>query len=403
MLRFISNRIRKGQKGSFSATVSMITVTSVAFGMVVLILSVFILEGFKANVLTQLFSAEGHIKVSSYDANTYSEESPIKQSSEFYHHATEIDGLSHIQSFANKSGLIKTESAVEGVLVKGVGVDFNRSIFEKNIQKGTFLNVNDSNYVKEIVLSETIATKLKLSVGDDLYLFFIQDKPKERKLKVVGIYNTFIGEFDSKVVLCDIKMIQKLNHWSDTLIGGYDVFLTNLDHLPKVSEAVYDQMDYDLQLEKITARFPHIFDWLTLLNKNVVVFVIIIFVIAAFNMLSTMYILMMERANMIGMFKAMGAMPILIRKVFWYYGLSLGFKGIVIGNVIALLLCAVQYYFRLFPLDPESYYMDAVPILWDWSAWVMINVLVSVLIALIVFFPTYLITRMNALKVIKFD
>jgi len=405
LLRFISQRLRKGQKASFSSIVSTITVVSITLGTMILILSVTILEGFKATILEKLFSVEGHIKVSAYDANQYTEHKPIRLHSALYDNATTLEGIEHIQTFANKSALIKTDNAVEGVVVKGVSSDFYLDKFKSNIVgDGRFLAFPESGkYSNEVMISRVIADKLSLHVGDDLYLFFIQDKPKERKLKVCGIYSTFIEEFDAKVVLCDLALLQKLNKWGDTLVGGYDVFLSDFSSLETSGDRVYDLMDYDLQMDKVTNLFPHIFDWLALLNKNVTVFIMIIFVIASFNMLSTMYILMMERASMIGLFQAMGAKNTLIQKIFWFHGLSLAVKGIVLGNIIGLGLCALQYYLRIISLDPVNYYMDFVPIKWDWMMIFLINIVVLLLINGIILIPSYLITKMNPIKVIKFN
>lgn len=404
MLRFISKRLRKGQKASFSSIVSTITVISITFGTMILILSVTILEGFKGTVLEKLFSVEGHLKVSAYDANQYIEQNPILLHSELYDNASSLEGVEHIQSFANKSALIKTDDAVEGVVVKGISTDFYLDNFKQNIlDGGSFLNFSETNYSSDIMISQQLANKLSLSIGDDIYLFFIQDRPKERKLNICGIYRTYIEDFDDKVVLCDLALLQKLNKWGDTLVGGYDVFLSDFSQLKQGGELIYDKMDYNLQMDKVTNLFPHIFDWLTLLNKNVIVFIIIIFVIASFNMLSTMYILMMERANMIGLFKVMGAKNSQIQRIFWYHGLSLALKGMIIGNIIGLALCAIQYYTHIIPLEPENYYMDYVPIKWDWVMILFINFLICLLINIIILIPSYLITRMNIIKAVKFN
>ncbi len=370
----------------------------------ILILSVTILEGFKGTVLEKLFSVEGHLKVSAYDANQYIEQNPILLHSELYDNASSLEGVEHIQSFANKSALIKTDDAVEGVVVKGISTDFYLDNFKQNIlDGGSFLNFSETNYSSDIMISQQLANKLSLSIGDDIYLFFIQDRPKERKLNICGIYRTYIEDFDDKVVLCDLALLQKLNKWGDTLVGGYDVFLSDFSQLKQGGELIYDKMDYNLQMDKVTNLFPHIFDWLTLLNKNVIVFIIIIFVIASFNMLSTMYILMMERANMIGLFKVMGAKNSQIQRIFWYHGLSLALKGMIIGNIIGLALCAIQYYTHIIPLEPENYYMDYVPIKWDWVMILFINFLICLLINIIILIPSYLITRMNIIKAVKFN
>ncbi|GAB3819458.1 hypothetical protein GCM10028895_17930 [Pontibacter rugosus] len=261
----------------------------------------------------------------------------------------------------------------------------------------------DSVSSKDVLLSQKIATKLKLNVGDEAIFYFIQNPPRARKLKVKGIYNTGLEEFDEVFVIGDLQLIRELNNWPDSLVGGVEIVLNDFDKIDQAADQVFEQMHYDLQLEKITDRHAQLFDWLKLLRKNVIIFLVLIIFVATFNMVSTVFIMIIERINMIGVLKAVGATDAQIRKVFYFRGLQLTIKGMVWGNIIGLGFCALQYYFELIPLDPENYYMDRVPISWNVGVILLLNVLTIVLTMLAILVPAAMIARIKPVKAIKFD
>jgi lipoprotein-releasing system permease protein len=399
---FISKRIRDTRSATFTATVIKIAIGSIAMGLAVMIVSFAILEGFRNTIQSKIFSFGAHIQVTRYNFSSAYEESPVSLQTHIYQEANQVRGVAHIQQYSLKPALLKTENEVQGVVLKGVATDFNLPVFEQNMLEGRFINWADTA-VEEMVISKILARQLNLKLDDQVWLYFLQNPPRFRNLKVVGIYETGLEEYDERMILGDIKLIQDLNDWSDSLAGGFEVFVEDFAQLDQTAERVYDAMDYDLTVEKITDRQPQLFDWLTLLTRNVKIFLVLILVVACFNMISTLLIMIMERTNMIGLFKALGATNWQIRKIFIYNGVRLILYGMLIGNALGLGFCAIQYYFRPLPLDQENYYMSYVPIYWDWGIIVLLNVLTLITTSLVLIVPTLLITRIKPISAIKFD
>ncbi len=311
--------------------------------------------------------------------------------------------ISNISTYSLKAGLIKTNEEVLGTILKGVDSDFDIATFGKNITKGRFIHFGDSTGAKEIVVSEKIAKKLRLKIEDDITVFFVQNPPRIRKLKVTGLFNTGMEEFDEAYMIGDINLIRRVNNWDSTVAGGYEIMIKDFDKLEVAADTVFAHMDYDLGLEKITDRYITVFDWLILLDQNVVIFLILIIVVAGFNMISSLFIMIMERTQMIGILKALGAGNQLIMKIFFVRGIKLIGYGLLIGNALAAIFCGLQYYFHLLPLDPENYYMNSVPIEWSWQVWLYTNVLLSSFMALVVFLPCMAIARIKPIRAIRFD
>ncbi len=403
---FIARRIQHTTGKSFSATVASIGIASIAMGLAVMIISFAILGGFKKNIQEKIFSFGAHLQVSQFNLNNSFEESPISVNTELYQEYQQIPEISHIQVYSHKAGLLKTEEELAGVMLKGVGRDFNKDVFEQNMVEGRFISFPDTTYSREIIVSRKIANQLRLKVDDSVLLYFVQgtqSRPRVRRLSVSGIYQTGMEEFDESIVVGDIRLIQRLNDWSDTLVGGYEIYLKNFKDLETGADKVYDLMDYDMKVEKITDKFIQIFDWLSLLNRNVAIFLGLILFVACFNMVAILLILIMERTQMIGILKSVGATQQQVRKIFLMSGIQLIVKGLIWGNLIGIGFCALQYYFKLIPLDVEAYYMDWVPISWDWPLIILLNIVVVVLVTLVLMIPTIIISRINPVQALRFD
>ncbi|MDX5422553.1 MAG: FtsX-like permease family protein [Hymenobacteraceae bacterium] len=365
-----------------------------------MIVSFAILEGFRDEIREKIFSFGAHLQVSKYDTNNSYEGAPVSRDIGV---TEDIAGIKKIQPFARKTAIIKTDEEVLGVVLKGVGEDYDLSAMQQNLKGGSLITFNDTTSSKEVLLSQSVASKLRLNVGDEAIFYFIQNPPRARKLQVKGIFNTGLEEFDEVFVIGDIELIRELNNWPDTLVGGIEIVLKNFDQIDRVADEVFEQMHYDLQLEKITDRHAQLFDWLKLLRKNVIIFLVLIVFVATFNMVSTVFIMIIERINMIGVLKALGATDAQIRKVFYFRGLSLTLKGMLWGNIIGLGFCAIQYYFELIPLDPENYYMDRVPISWNVGVIIALNVITLLLTMLAILIPAAMVARIKPVKAIKFD
>jgi lipoprotein-releasing system permease protein len=402
---FISKRIRKGDRKAFSTTVSRIAVVTVALGIAVVIVSFAVLEGFKREIREKIFSLGGHLQVTMADNRESYEENPFSINTYLHHHWEELSDVQHLQHYMHKAGLLQTKDEVMGVLMKGVGADYDLSRLSKNLVEGSVFSKQDTGTTpsREVILSEKIATTLQLSVGDSVLMYFVQNPPRFRKLAVRGIYKTGLEEFDEKIIIGDIRLIRQLNQWGDTLVGGYEIFVQDFDKIDRAHKQVFDAMEYDMQVEKITDKYPQVFDWLVLLDRNVLVFLVIILLVASFNMVSSIFIMIMERTSMIGLLKAMGATNVQVRNIFLYNGIIIIGQGLLIGNVVGLGFCFLQAHFRWFPLDPENYYMDSVPVWIDWSTIFALNLLTFAVIALVLFLPIIIISYIRPVKSIRFS
>jgi len=404
---FISKRISSTdsiQKGAFSSIIHRIAIISIGLGLAVIIISFAVLFGFQNTVKEKLFSFSSHLQVTKFTLSHSLEEIPISNNTPFYNDYSGYDKIDHVQQYALKAGLIRTEDEILGVVLKGVGEDFDIKRFESNMIEGEFISFDANGYSKEVVLSKNIANKLRLNVNDDITIHFFQDPPRTRKLKIKGIYETNLSEyFDNKVILGDIDLIRRLNDWPDTLAGGLEIFLNDPNDAEIVEMELDDTLPVDVYVEKISDKFVQVFDWLHLIRRQVNIFLGLILFVVCFNMISVILILIMERTQMIGILKALGAENGLIRKIFNYTGIRIVAKGLLLGNSIALGLCALQYYFKIIPLDPKDYYMSYVPISWDWDIIILLNLLTFVVVTIILAIPTIFITRIQPIKAIRFD
>ncbi|OUJ74175.1 ABC transporter permease [Hymenobacter crusticola] len=400
--RYISHKIDGADSGSFTSSVTKIAIISVALGVAVMIVSFAILEGFRNEIQSKIFSFGSHLQISKYDTNNSLEVEPIGEP-RLVSELRRFPQVKAIQPFARKTAIIKTRDEVLGVVLKGIDEKTSPSTMRQNLVAGKFLTFPDTAASTDVLLSRKIADKLRLKIGDEALFYFIQNPPRVRKFQVKGIYQTGLDEFDDVFVLGDIRQIRQLNAWPDSLVGGVEVVLRNFKQLDPVAESMYENLPYDLKLDKITEQYAQLFDWLQLLNRNVVIFLLLIIFVATFNMVATIFIMILERTNMIGVLKAIGATDNQIRSMFFFRGLSLTLRGMLYGNLVGLGFCAMQYFFHLIPLDPENYYMDRVPIHWDPFIIVVLNVATFCTSLLAVLIPTYLISRIRPVTAIKFD
>lgn len=368
-----------------------------------MIVSFAILEGFRNEIQAKIFSFGAHLQITKYDTNNSFEGLPISTNTGLSNNHNAFPEVKNIQPFARKTAIVKTEDEVLGVVLKGIDRQYDLTAMKNNLVAGRLLHFSDSGASDEIMVSKKIADQLKLDVGEDALFFFVQNPPRVRKLKITGIYKTGLDEFDNIYVIGDMEHIRALNDWNDTLVGGYEIILNDFRQIDQVANKVFNRMNYDLQLQKITDEYAQLFDWLKLLKRNVVIFLVLIVFVATFNMVSTVFIMIMERTHMIGVLKAIGATNYQIRKVFFYNGAKLTLKGLVWGNVVGLGFCALQYYFKFIPLDPENYYMETVPIHWNFRVILVLNVAVFLLTLLSILLPTALVARIKPVKAIRFD
>jgi lipoprotein-releasing system permease protein len=443
---FISKRITEARQSGFSATIHLIAVASIAIGLFATILSFLVMKGFQETVKNKIYSFSGHLLVTKFSMNNSPEERPMNFHIDIYDNKKAYPFISHIQEFAHKPGLVKTENEVLGVVVKGIGKSFGIKDFQPSIVEGKFIDLPDSGYANQVIISKVISEKIQAKVGDAITVHFFQNPPRSRKLKVTGIYETNLSEyFDSKVIITDIRLIQRLNDWPDSLAGGLEVVIDQeyfrsgelrLNHASKKSERIDDEgnvigsdnmlgnllnfdyedavldesierigssMDYDLNIEKVSDKYVQVFEWLQLLSRQVNILLAIILFIICLNMVSIIFLLVMERTQMIGLLKALGAGNKIVRNVFVYNGMLLIVKGLVIGNIIGIGLCFLQDRFKIIRLNPHDYYMSFVPVSWHWDIVLFLNIITFLVVTVVLLLPTMIISRINPIKAIRFD
>ena len=380
-----------------------IAIASIGMGLGIMIISFLILKGFQLKIQEKIISFGGHLQVTKFTLSRSYEEDPISKNLALYNDYSDYEYINHIQEFANKAGLLKANEEVMGVVLKGVSNSFDLSKFSQNIVDGKFPDLTQGKTVNEIMVSQNIADKLNLEIGDDARLYFIQNPPRVRKLTLCGIYETGMEDFDEKIILGDIRLVQSINNWPDSLVGGFEIFLNDFNKADYYQDELEDIVGYENYIEKISDKFAEIFDWLSLLNRNVVIFLSLTLFVACFNMVSILLILIMERTQMIGVFKALGAANKLIRRIFVYNGMRLIAKGILLGNIIGIGFGMLQDKFHFLTLDPKSYYMEFVPIEWNWGIIILLNILTFIMVSLVLTIPTMIISTISPIKSIRFD
>ena len=388
--------------GSFTHSVTRIATVSIALGIAVMLVSFSILQGFREQIQGKIFSFGAHIQLSHYDNTNSLEVAPLNEP-DIRRRLRPYRQVQSVQPFARKTAIIKTTDEVLGVVLKGINEKHGLNSMRQNMVAGKFITFADSAASSDIIISRKVADKLRLKVGSEALFYFIQQPPRVRKFRVSGIYQTGLDEFDEVYVLGDLRQVQELNAWPDSLVGGLEVRLRDFKQLPKTYEQFYEELPYEVRVEKVTDQYAQLFDWLQLLNRNVIIFLVLIIFVATFNMVATIFIMILERTKMIGVLKALGATDNQVREMFFFRGLAITVRGLIIGNAVALGFCAVQYYFRVIPLDPENYYMDRVPIAWDGTMLLVLNAATLMASALSVLIPTYLIARIKPMVAIRFD
>jgi len=398
----IARKLRASTTKGFSLLITHIATASIAFGLAVMIVSFSIFAGFKQNIQEKIFTFGGHIQATKHDTSNSYEEIPISTNSVLYEQVTSLAGVHHIQVYGRKAALLRTETEVQGVIFKGIAPDYNQRILQNILSEGKIPSWKEGEYTPEILVSRRIANKLMLSVDSEVTIFFVQEPPRTRKLKIAGIYDSGIEDFDNQVIIGDIRLIQRINNWADTLVGGFEIFLDDFGELEKRFLEIYDFMDYDIQIVKITDLYSSFFDWFVMLNRNVVIFIVIILCVASFNIISIILILIMERIQMIGTLKALGATDKQVQYIFIFNGLRILLKGLTIGNLLAVGLCLLQQYTHIIPLNRENYYIDFVPIQLDWLSFLFFNILTILFVAIVILLPSFIITRIEPIKSIRF-
>ena len=409
---FIAHRLIKGRREgtSFSRPINVIAIIGIAMGLAVMILAVSILTGFKKEIREKVVGFGSHIQIMNFDSNISFETTPISENQEFVSRIKHIPGIKHLEVFATKAGIIKTEEDTQGVILKGIGSDFDWSYFSSNMIDGSVFTVNDTGRTDKVIISKKISDMLRLRTGDSFVMYFVQKPIRMRKFTICGIYETSLEEFDKIYVFCDIGHIKRLNGWEDDQVSGFEIFIDDFDELDAMTMAVRDAIGYKITEEEskfkvtnIRIKYPQIFDWLNFQDINVIIIILLMLIVAGFNMISGLLILILEKTNMIGILKALGSEDTTIRKVFLYQAAYLIGKGLLWGNLIGIGLAFFQLKTGLITLDPSSYYIKTVPVNLELAHILFLNAGTMIAIIIMLLVPSQLISRITPVKAIRYD
>lgn len=403
---FIASRIFLNNKTNFSRPIVRFGIISVVLGLAVMILSVSIVTGFQEQVRNKVIGFGSHIQITGFEVSNSLEALPIIKSQAFLPQLDSVEGIRHIQEFAYKAGIVKTEDQMEGVVLKGVGPDFDWQFFGDKLIAGTKIALLPGEVSNDIVISKNLADKLLLAVGDPLRMYFLNNdelQPRGRKFTIAGIFETGLDEFDSRYIIGDLGHIRKLNGWTDEQVGGFEVLIDDFTRIDQLGEQVNSLTGYDLQAVTITDLHPQIFDWLDLQDMNVVIIIVLMVLVAGITMVSTLLILILEKTNMIGTLKAMGTKNKSIRLIFLINAIYIIGQGLFWGNLLALGLSFLQLKTGIIALNQESYYVSQVPVNIDLGHYLLINSGTLLVCTLMLVVPTYIITRITPVKAIRFS
>lgn len=401
---FISKKIISNNNG-FSKPIVKIAILGITLGLAVMILTLAVVTGFQKEIRDKVIGFGSHIQITNYDNNESFEGTPIDRNQSFLAELKKNTSIRHIQSFATKAGIIKTKNELQGVVVKGVGNDFDWEFFRKNIIAGEPFTVSDSGKSDKILISKFHAEKLKLKLNDTLIIYFIQNQQQRaRKFSVCGIYQTGLGDmFDQIYVIADIAHIQKLNGWKKNSIGGFEVLLNDYNKLDAATEYANAAIGYKFSAKSIKELNRQIFSWLDAQDINAIVVVTLMALVAAINMISALLILILERANMIGTLKALGMTNLSVRKIFLYNASYLIGRGLLWGNIVGISICLLQKQFHLISLDQATYYLAYVPMNFNLLSVLLLNAGTFALCLLMLLLPSYIITYITPVKAMKFS
>ena len=405
---FIAKRIIAGKKykNSISSPIIKIAITAIALGIIIMLIAVATGAGLQNKIRDKMAGFKGHVQILNYDANNSDVTTvAIDKNQDFYPKFKNIDGIKNIQVFASKGGLLRTKTDFEGVIFKGVSTDYDWSFFKEYLVAGRIPNLNLPR-TKEVLLSQTIVDRLQLKLNDTILATFLKTAtsklPSNRKYIVVGIYNSGFSEFDKTMMIGDLREVQNLNKWTENEVGGFEVILDSFDNIEAKGEEIYSNIGATLNSKTILDTYPTVFDWIKLFDNNVWFIIAIMILVAGINMITALLVLILERVQMIGILKALGSNNTSIRKIFLYNASYLILKGLFFGNLIGLSIIFIQYYFKIITLNPETYYVTTMPVHITFTYILLLNIGTLIMCFLMLIIPSYIITKINPSKSIKF-
>ena len=410
--RFIVQKISSGgiSGKKLAGPVVKVAIAGIILGMVVMILSLATGLGFQKEIREKIIGFGSHIQVISYDFNLSYQTNPIEVDSSLEKRIGEVSGVSHIQRFATKPGLMKTGTEMQGLVLRGVGQEFDWAFFRTIIEKGDTLTMEADKTSNSILISDDVADMLGLGVGDKAPMYFFEDQIRARNFQIAGVFDSNLPELDETFVLADIRQVQRLNNWSEKQISGYEVLTDDFESIMETGSEVANIVaghisDEGTMLRTKTIRQsqPQIFGWLDLLDMNIIVIIVLIVLVAGFNMITGLLILILERTNMIGILKALGIMDWSLRKIFLALASRIVLRGLLWGNVLGLGICWLQSRFGFLKLNPDNYFLETVPIHLSLVHILILNAGALLVMFLMMLGPSYLAARISPVKAIRFE
>lgn len=383
-----------------------------------MLLTVSIVLGFKREIVRKITGLTTDIVISNVNINASNEPEPVVIAEDSLKQIQALPQIKHIQRTAFKNGLLKTEMENEGVLLKGIEQGYDFSFLKEHLQSGSLLQFNDTAASRDLLLSAELARKLGISLNDKLMVYFLIQYERvdslsgdvilvtdqaSRRLRVCGIFETGFSDYDRQLGIVDLRLLQVLNHWTPDMCGTYEIHVKDFNKLDEGLTAVQDYLGYDYNVRSVREIYSNIFVWLDKLDINGVIVIVLMILVATINMVTALLILMLERANMVGLVKAFGMSNQSVRRVFLNISFRLVGKGMLFGNLAGLLLCWLQDQFHLVGLDASTYYVKYVAIAWNWPYILILNIGTVVACGLMLFLPTLLLTKLTPVKTLKFD
>lgn len=406
---FIAKRITgsKSYKSSISGPIIKIGIVAIAIGLIVMLIAISTGTGLQKKIREKAIAFNGHVILSNFDNNT-SEESqfPISINQEFYPEFKEVEGVKHIQGVASKSGVIRTENDIEGIILKGVGKDYDWHYFEEYLIEGRLPEYSERTN-NDVIMSSYTANRLGLQLNDSFEMVFLRantGRHAQRRFNIVGIFSSGFQDLDKTFLLGDIRHIQRINSWKDNEIGSFEIFIDNFDDLDVIGTEVYQKTPSTLKTEKVSERYAVIFEWVKIFDKNIYGIIVIMIIVAGINMITALLVLILERTQMIGILKALGSNNWSVRKMFLYNASYLVLRGLFWGNIIGLSFLFIQKQFKLikFP-NPEEYNMTYVPVYLNLDYILLLNIGTFIMCFIMLLVPSYIITKISPVKAIRFE
>lgn len=411
--RFIAKRIyaEKTEDGErFSRPAIRIAMVGVAIGVAVMLVSLAVVLGFKHEVSEKVIGFGSHIQVVSLTQNQNYEMLPVLTNDTLIRKVKKVGGIRHIQRYATRLGILKTEEDFRGMTFKGVGEDYDLTFLKSCLKEGRLPKFSSRNGTNEILLSQKVATDLGVKVGDRIFAYFMGDESmRARRFTIVGVFATNMNDYDRNYVITDIYTVRKLNEWDEEMSSGLEVTVTDFDRLEELTKKLQfihktkDRNGVTYGVFSIKDIAAHTFAWLAVLDMNVVMILVLMILVSAFTVVSGLLIIMLERINMIGTLKVLGATNVSVRRIFIHFSIMLVGKGLLWGNFFGLLFCWIQQKFHVVSLDASVYYIDSVPIQFNWWLILAINAITLLISTLVIWGSSHLISIGKPSETIRYE